>query len=88
MQRSLPALIVFGLALATVAFADERLELRLIPTGQFTMGMDDPRSMANEPPVHRVKIDAFPIDEHNVTTPFDTSGNHTEYCRDLAARKR
>lgn len=39
----------------------------LIPGGEFTMGTDDRRSLANERPAHRVKVDAFWIDEHDVT---------------------
>jgi formylglycine-generating enzyme required for sulfatase activity len=42
-------------------------EMRWIPAGQFTMGTDDPNSMANERPPHRVKLDGFWIDEHDVT---------------------
>src|SRR5262245_25279537 len=35
--------------------------------GTFTMGTDDPRSMANERPAHRVQVDGFWLDEHDVT---------------------
>lgn len=42
-------------------------EMRLIPAGEFEMGTDDPKSMPNERPAHRVKLDAFWIDEHDVT---------------------
>jgi formylglycine-generating enzyme required for sulfatase activity len=38
-----------------------------IPAGQFMMGTDDPNSMPNERPAHVVKLDAFWIDEHDVT---------------------
>lgn len=38
-----------------------------IPPGEFTMGTDDPRSMPNERPAHRVKVDGFWMDEHDVT---------------------
>lgn len=38
-----------------------------IPGGQFTMGTDDPRSMPNEQPSHRVRVDGFWLDEHDVT---------------------
>jgi formylglycine-generating enzyme required for sulfatase activity len=41
--------------------------MRLIPAGEFVMGTDDPNSMPNERPAHRVKLDAFWIDEHDVT---------------------
>jgi formylglycine-generating enzyme required for sulfatase activity len=38
-----------------------------IPAGEFTMGTDDPNSMPNERPAHRVKLDGFWMDEHDVT---------------------
>ena len=38
-----------------------------IPAGEFTMGTDDPNSMQNERPAHRVKLDGFWMDEHDVT---------------------
>ena len=38
-----------------------------IPGGQFMMGTDDPNSMPNERPAHRVKVDGFWMDEHDVT---------------------
>src|SRR5947209_9583766 len=38
-----------------------------IPGGEFVMGTDDTRSMPNERPAHRVKIDPFWMDEHDVT---------------------
>jgi formylglycine-generating enzyme required for sulfatase activity len=39
----------------------------LIPGGEFGMGTDDPRSMANERPSHRVRVESFWMDEHDVT---------------------
>lgn len=41
--------------------------MRWIPGGEFTMGTDDPRSMANERPAHQVRVDGFWIDEHPIT---------------------
>jgi formylglycine-generating enzyme required for sulfatase activity len=41
--------------------------MRWIPAGEFTMGSDDPRSMENERPAHRVRVDGFWMDEHPVT---------------------
>ena len=38
-----------------------------IPGGEFLMGTDDPHSMHNERPAHRVKVDGFWMDEHDVT---------------------
>lgn len=39
----------------------------LIPGGEFTMGADDNSGMPDEYPRHLVKLDAFMIDEHEVT---------------------
>jgi sulfatase modifying factor 1 len=53
---------------ATFAAADAPpMGMRWIPAGEFTMGTDDPRSMPNERPARRVKVDGFFIDEHDVT---------------------
>jgi formylglycine-generating enzyme len=41
--------------------------MRWIPGGEFTMGTDDPRGMANERPAHRVRVRGFWMDEHPVT---------------------
>ena len=38
-----------------------------VPGGEFTMGTDDVRSFPNERPAHRMKIDGFWMDEHDVT---------------------
>jgi formylglycine-generating enzyme len=38
-----------------------------IPGGEFTMGTNDPRSLPNERPAHRVKVAGFWMDEHDVT---------------------
>jgi formylglycine-generating enzyme required for sulfatase activity len=38
-----------------------------IPAGEFTMGTDGEGAMANERPAHRVKLDGFWMDEHDVT---------------------
>jgi formylglycine-generating enzyme required for sulfatase activity len=38
-----------------------------IPGGQFTMGSDLPGSKHNEQPAHKVSVDAFWLDEHDVT---------------------
>jgi sulfatase modifying factor 1 len=40
--------------------------MRWIPAGEFTMGTDAD-GMANERPAHRVRVDAFWMDEHPVT---------------------
>jgi formylglycine-generating enzyme required for sulfatase activity len=41
--------------------------MRWVSGGEFTMGTDDPRSMPNERPGHRVRVGGFWIDEHPVT---------------------
>lgn len=41
--------------------------MQWIPGGEFMMGTNDPRSMPNERPAHKVKIDGFWIDEHPIT---------------------
>ena len=38
-----------------------------IPPGEFTMGTDDPRSLPNERPAHRVRVDGFWMDATDVT---------------------
>ena len=38
-----------------------------IPAGEFEMGSNDPEAQNNEQPVHTVSIDAFFMDEHEVT---------------------
>jgi formylglycine-generating enzyme len=38
-----------------------------IPSGEFAMGTDDVRSFPNERPAHRVHVEGFWIDEHDVT---------------------
>jgi len=41
--------------------------MQLIPAGEFTMGTDDPASLPNERPAHRVRLGAFWMDAHDVT---------------------
>jgi formylglycine-generating enzyme required for sulfatase activity len=38
-----------------------------IPGGEFIMGTDDVRSFPNERPAHKVQVEGFWIDEHDVT---------------------
>jgi formylglycine-generating enzyme required for sulfatase activity len=38
-----------------------------ISGGEFTMGNDQPGSRKNEQPAHRVSLDGFCIDSHDVT---------------------
>lgn len=42
-------------------------EMKWIPAGEFTMGTNDPRSMPNERPAHKVHVEGFWMDEHPVT---------------------
>jgi formylglycine-generating enzyme required for sulfatase activity len=39
----------------------------LIPAGEFVMGSDDPNAPATERPARKVRVDAFYLDEHEVT---------------------
>jgi sulfatase modifying factor 1 len=41
--------------------------MKWIPTGSYTMGTDDIKSMSNERPARRVKVKGFWIDDHLVT---------------------
>src|SRR6266511_2216731 len=41
--------------------------MRWIPAAEFTMGTDDPDSMANERPAHKVQVSGLWVDEHPVT---------------------
>src|SRR5262249_3593367 len=50
------------------------------PAGEFPMGTDDPKSMANERPAHKVRISAFWMDERPVTNAqFAAFVNATGY---------
>jgi formylglycine-generating enzyme required for sulfatase activity len=55
------------LAIALNVFAADPPGMIHIPAGEFTMGTSDPNSLANERPAHRVRVDAFWTDEHDVT---------------------
>jgi formylglycine-generating enzyme required for sulfatase activity len=59
--------LTLGIAVSTAWASDGPAEMRWIPPGEFTIGTNDPNSMANERPAHRVKLDGFWIDEHDVT---------------------
>jgi len=67
--RGLVLPLVLLLLLAPLAAATEPGPpgMRWIPAGEFVMGTDDPASMPNERPAHRVQLDGFWIDEHDVT---------------------
>jgi formylglycine-generating enzyme required for sulfatase activity len=60
-------MLVVIVVAATARAADAPSGMRWIPPGEFTMGTDDPKSMPNERPAHRVKVDGLFLDEHDVT---------------------
>lgn len=52
-----------------IARVHARPETRLVPAGTFTMGTDDRRvAYDNERPAHHVRLDAFHIDVHPITS--------------------
>jgi len=79
MKPLVPLLILFASAIISLRFAcaeratnpttqpDAPLAMKWIAAGEYTMGTDDPQSMPNERPGHRIKVDGFWIDEHDVT---------------------
>jgi formylglycine-generating enzyme required for sulfatase activity len=61
-------IIVFLLCVTSSAPGEDAPQgMLLIPAGEFIMGTDDPRSMPNERPAHRVRVDAFYLDATPVT---------------------
>src|SRR5688572_6130760 len=51
-----------------------------IPSGEFTMGTNDPQSYDHEKPAHRVKVDGFWMDETEVTNlQFKKFTDATQY---------
>src|SRR6185312_3258447 len=61
-------LCAFGLRhTASAAPAGGKPGMVWIAGGEFVMGTDDSNSMTNERPAHRVKLDGFWMDEHDVT---------------------
>jgi formylglycine-generating enzyme required for sulfatase activity len=57
----------FGLTFGIARHVNHPSGMVWIPGGEFTMGTDDPHSMANERPAHRVRVDGFWMDVHDVT---------------------
>jgi formylglycine-generating enzyme required for sulfatase activity len=58
----------YGLTkLITKATEPEPPPMVWIPGGEFTMGTNDTKSKPNERPAHRVRVDGFWMDEHDVT---------------------
>jgi formylglycine-generating enzyme required for sulfatase activity len=60
-------LFLIFVSVTGIARAGDPPGMKWIPAGEFAMGTDDPNSMANERPAHRVKVDGFWMDEHPVT---------------------
>lgn len=65
-HRSLGAAVIAALVCACDD-AEAPPGMCWIPTGEFTMGTDDPESMANERPAHRVRVTGFWMDATPVT---------------------
>ena len=71
-RASLLALLAAGAfaaayGLTRVQWVSPPPAMKWVPPGEFTMGTDDPNSMANERPAHRVRLVGFWMDEHDVT---------------------
>lgn len=62
-------LILYLLILMTpwMAMGEPPEGMVLIPTGEFTMGTDDPNAPDDQRPARKVNVDAFYIDKHEVT---------------------
>ena len=67
MRRNTVTFCVAIVLAASFVRADAPPGMKLIPAGEFTMGTDDPNSMTNERPAHQVKVNAFYLDETDVT---------------------
>ena len=65
--------LAFAVGASPVLDEDEFAEINtpagmvLIPAGQFQMGSDDEDARLDEQPVHTVHLDAFYMDEYEVT---------------------
>ncbi len=57
--------------------AEPHAGMAWVSGGEFVMGTDDPNSMSNERPAHRVKVDGFWMEVHDVT--------NAEFARFVAA---
>jgi sulfatase modifying factor 1 len=72
-------MLIFCL-LKTSALNAAPVGMKWIPAGTFTMGTSDPKSMPNERPAHKVKLDGFWMDDHLVTNAeFEKFINKTGY---------
>src|SRR5262249_51635275 len=75
MKRS-PILVGLALVAFSSAYVMSRIQadppdtpsgMVLTPAGEFVMGTDAPATPRNERPAHRVKVDGFWMDDHEVT---------------------
>ena len=48
-----------------------------IPAGEFAMGLDGVQALEDERPMHRVWLDGFSMDLHEVSTPHRPEALHT-----------
>jgi formylglycine-generating enzyme required for sulfatase activity len=60
-------LLFFALGISLAAAKSPPRGMVWIPGGDYTMGTNDPESMANERPAHRVHVDGFWMDINTVT---------------------
>jgi len=71
MNINMPVAMAAILVISSTAIcaSDERapLNMKWIPTGEFTMGWDGPEGRFDERPAHRVRVDGFWIDTTEVT---------------------
>jgi sulfatase modifying factor 1 len=61
------AFVALSLFATTAPAATATNGMVWIPSGEYTMGTDDSQSFPNERPAHRVKVNGFWMDKHDVT---------------------
>ena len=76
---AIAASLLFLFSLSHLCSAESPPEMKLIPAGEFTMGSYDGEE--DEQPVHRVWLDAFYLDRHEVTNA------EYKHFLDVAGRK-
>jgi sulfatase modifying factor 1 len=80
MRKLFSILLIILMLQNNIVSAADPLGMKKIPNGESIMGTDDPQSMPNERPAHRIKIDSFWIDESPVTnSEFKKFINTTKY---------
>ncbi len=60
-------LFLFVIIAPSLAVSEPPKGMVLVPTGEFTMGTDDPNAPDDQRPARKVNADAFYIDKHEVT---------------------